>query len=128
LDGKTYEALADISVYRIAEQDIVVVERQAMWDLLQLYRQDLRLGNIKREQLPYCEHMINLCSDTIMENYPQTAMICLSRAASVLELSQSIDGFLRSKHISLVTEQNITQKEQPVKRGIFGLGKKKEAT
>lgn len=126
IDNNVYEAQEDMVVYRQADQDIVIVEKQAMWELLQLYRQDLRLGNIKREQLPYCEHHINLCSDLIMEGYPQAAMVCLSRAASVLELSQSIDGFLRGKHVSIVSEQSIKQTESQPKRGIFGFGKKKE--
>lgn len=98
---------------------------QSLWGLLGFYTRDMRLGNLNITQMEYCNHYINLAGDCLQENLVRPFIISLSRAASVLELSQSKGGFLR-KRLSTLTSESFHEEREPTKRNFFGKTKKKE--
>lgn len=111
----------------IATQDIVVYEKKIMWDLLSFYTQDIRLGQLTKDQETYVIYHLDLAGDCLHSNLTESFIIALSRAISVLETSQSRQGFLRW---ILTTLRKLTKieglQEEKKKRGLFGRTPKEE--
>lgn len=95
---------------------------QSLWGLLSFYTRDMRLSNLTEMKLDYCNHYINLAGDCLQEGLIRPFIIALSRAATILELSQSKGGFLR-KRLSTITSESFHEEREPPKRNFFG-GKK----
>jgi len=96
----------------------------SLWGLLGFYTRDMRLSNLNHEQMVYCIHYINLAGDCLQEGLVRPFIISLSRAATVLELSQSKGGFLR-KRLSTITSESYHEEREPPKRNFFGKTKDK---
>jgi len=98
---------------------------QSLWGLLGFYTRDMRLANLGEwnGEIEYCKTFLDLANDFLQCNQTEPFLICLSRVATVLELSQSKGGFLRKK-MNTFTQENIT-KDEPPKKSLFG-GRKKE--
>jgi len=96
---------------------------QSLWGLLSFYTRDMRLSNLNMDQMRYCNHFINLAGDCLQEALIRPFIISLSRAATVLELSQSKGGFLR-KRMSTLTSESFHEEKDPPKRNFFGKSKK----
>lgn len=104
----------------LVEMELLVSE-EALWSLLGFYTRDMRLGNLDRigGEMFYCSYYLDLASDYLQAGMVEPFLICLSRVATVLELSQSRGGFLRRRMNTLSTEH--TQMEiEPKKANLFG--------
>jgi len=101
----------------------VSVDSKSLWDLLSFYTRDMRLGNLSEwnGELQYCQYYLDLAHDLLESGYNEPFIICLSRVASILELSQSKRGFLRRNMNTLRTEHMQGELEPPKKR-IMGYG------
>lgn len=102
-----------------------VVTKSSLWGLLGFYTRDMRLGNLSSydNELQFCRYMIDLAGDYLQVDMYEPFIICLSRAATLLETSQSKGGFLR-KTMNTLRQESISQTLDPPKKGFFG-GKKK---
>jgi len=85
---------------------LVVTGKEALWELLGFYTKDMRLANVNDTQLEYCKYYIDLAGDALREGYISSFMTALSRAVTVLELSQSRAGFLRNR-TNTITSENV---------------------
>jgi hypothetical protein len=94
-----------------------------LWQLLGFYTRDMRLGNLNRltGEVEYCRYYLDLANDFLQFNPPfkKPFLICLSRAANVLETSQSVNGFLR-RRINTLTHENFQQNTEAPKKNFFG--------
>jgi len=108
------------------EEGKTIVTKSSLWGLLGFYTRDLRLGNLSTfdNELQTCRYMLDLAGDFLQMNFVEPFLICLSRAATILETSQSKGGFLRRQNNTL-TQQHVSQNMEPPKKGFFG-GKKQE--
>jgi hypothetical protein len=100
------------------------VTKEDMSSLLGFYTRDLRLGNLSKmgNEVDFCDYMLNLANDFLKEGFIDPFLICLSRVASRLELSQSRGGFLRKRHGTFSTE-TVTDTREPAKRTLMGTKK-----
>lgn len=103
-----------------------VITKASLWGLLGFYTRDMRLGNLSAatNELQYCRYMIDLAGDYLQVDMIDPFLICLSRAATLLETSQSKGGFLR-KTMNTLRQESVNQNLEPPKKGFFG-GKKQE--
>lgn len=98
---------------------------ESLWGLLSFYTRDFRLANLSTlyGETKYCQYMIDLAADCLREGYISSFLTALSRAVTVLELSQSKGGFLRKRQ-GTFTAENVSRSDDPPKKGLFG--KKKQ--
>lgn len=104
-----------------------ILKRESLWAIHNYYTRDLRLGNLNRsdpQEFKYCVYYLDLAGDFLKTEFPEPFMICISRVATILELSQSRGGFLRKEQNTLRQD---TRNEilEPSKKSLFG-GKKQE--
>lgn len=99
-----------------------VVEKVTAWGRLGAFTRDYRFGNLNQDQVNFCVYHSDLAYDMLQMGFAEASVMCTERAASTLELSQSLRGFLRIKQNTLRTEK-IEQNIEPPKKGLFG-GKK----
>lgn len=97
------------------------VQKEKLWGLLGFYTRDMRLGNLSEwnNELQTCRYMIDLANDFLSCDMIEPFLISLSRAATILETSQSKQGFLRTKTNTL-RHENINQTLEPPKKALFG--------
>jgi hypothetical protein len=102
------------------------ITKEPLWGLLGFYTRDMRLGNLSEwnNELETCRYMIDLAGDLLSSDMIEPFLISLSRAATILETSQSKHGFLRIKANTL-RHENINQNLEPPKKQLWG-GKKNE--
>jgi hypothetical protein len=97
-----------------------IYRKDNLWALLNFYTRDVRLANLsKLDELPYVKYYLDLAGDMLQSDMIRPFLICLSRAATVLELSQSKNGFLRRRMNTFTQEQFKTEMEPPKKK-LFG--------
>lgn len=103
------------------QQGRPVVDKASLWGLLGFYTRDMRLGNLSTydNELQYCRYMIDLAGDFLQVDMYEPFIICLSRAATLLETSQSKGGFLR-KTMNTLRQESVNQTLEPPKKGFFG--------
>lgn len=108
------------------EQGKKEVTIESLWGLLGFYTRDMRLANLSsfNGELEYCQYHLDLANDFLQAQQVESFVICLSRVATMLELSQSKGGFLRRK-MNTFTQEHYTGEMEPPKKSLFG-GKKKE--
>ena len=92
--------------------------KEKLWATLGFYTKDMRLSNLDTAQFRYCVHYTDLAADCLRVDMIEPFLVCLSRTATVLELSQSRGGFLRNRQNTLTTEQRLSSLE-PNKRSLF---------
>jgi hypothetical protein len=107
-------------------QELIVTEEN-LWSLLGFYTRDLRLGNLDRfgGETFYCQYYLDLANDYLQAGYVEPFLICLSRVATVLELSQSRGGFLR-RRMNTLSQEHIAIDTEPKKANLFGKSRGKE--
>ena len=100
-------------------------ERAAAWELLAFYTRDLRLANLNSllGEVQYCQHYIDLAGDLLRDGYMEAFATSLARAATLLELSQSKNGFLRRRQNTL-TMESLQGDIEPKKKSLLFGGKK----
>ena len=99
----------------------LVVDEESLWSMLGFYTRDMRLGNLSSwsGEFEYCEYYLNLGADCLSAGFTEPFIICLSRVATKLELSQSKGGFLR-KRLNTLTNESVKRDDEPAKKGLFG--------
>jgi len=100
-----------------------------LWASMELFTQDLRLGNLNKDERYYVKYHLDLCLDTLTvmpESFHKPALIMLARATSELESSSSKTGFLRRLFNTFFHSTSVKE-DAPTKRGLFGLGKKNKS-
>lgn len=104
----------------LPETDLEVSE-EGLWSLLGFYTRDMRLGNLDRfsGEPQYCAYYLDLANDYLQAGMVEPFLICLSRVATVLELSQSRGGFLR-RRMNTLSQEHITVENEPKKANLFG--------
>lgn len=97
------------------------ITKQSLWGLYGMYTRDMRLANLSEwnNELQTCRYMIDLAHDLLLNDYPRGFMVALSRAVTIMETSQSKDGFLRRK-MNTLTNEHINQNLEPPKKSFFG--------
>ena len=111
------------ALYQDADTKEIFADKQSLWGTLSFYTQDLRLANLSPKQFNYCVSYLDLAGDLLRVDMIEPFLICLSRVATILELSQSQAGFLRNRLNTLTTE-NVQRIFEPPKRSIL-TGKEK---
>lgn len=106
------------------EEGNASIRKSSLWGLLGFYTRDMRLGNLSKfdNELYTCRYMIDLANDLLSVDMIEPFLISLSRAATILETSQSKGGFLRGM-MNTLRQEHIKQEIEPQKKGFFG-GKK----
>lgn len=101
------------------------VSIESLWGLLGFYTRDMRLANLSvlNGELAYCQYYLDLANDFLQASMVEPFVICLSRVATILELSQSKGGFLRRK-MNTFTQESISGEMEPPKKNLFGARKK----
>lgn len=89
-----------------------------LWELMGMYTRDMRLANISTTELIYCAYHIDLAQDLLTCGYPRASMKALSLSATVLELSQSKNGFLRN--LFKTQKKEFKEEKQRVKTNMLG--------
>ena len=98
--------------------EVIKTTQEKLWEQLQFFTRDLRLGNLTSSEIRTCEYYLNLAADLLKEHYLDAFIISLSRVASLIELSQSRGGFLR-KRLGTFTKENKESFDMPRKNGLF---------
>jgi len=96
-----------INVKSVSKDDdgVVTVDYDSLWSMLGFYTRDLRLSNLDSFSYRACEHYLNLANDLLNSDDIGNFLICLSRVATIIEISQSKGGFLR-KQMNTLTQKN----------------------
>jgi len=100
-----------------------VVSKEGLWGLLGFYTRDMRLANLNFLELVYCQYYLDLANDLLQVNFAKAFLISLSRVATILELSQSKNGFLR-RRMHTFTSESFNENIEPQKKNLFGFGQK----
>jgi len=81
----------------------------------------MRLGNLSSfdNELQTCRYFIDLANDLLNVDMIEPFLIALSRAATILETSQSKSGFLR-KAMNTLRQESSHQNLEPPKKKFFG--------
>lgn len=103
------------------EEGKKIITKSSLWGLLGFYTRDMRLGFLSTfdNELQTCRYMLDLAADFLNSDYIEPFIICLSRAATILETSQSKSGFLR-KQMNTLRQEYLNQNVEPPKKGFFG--------
>lgn len=103
------------------------VTQESMWGLLGFYTRDMRLANLSdkvyNNEIIYCQYYLDLAGDFLQANMIKPFLISLQRVATILELSQSKNGFLR-RRMNTITQESHYREEEPPKKSLFGVGNK----
>lgn len=110
--------------YVVSKDGKKYLKKEGMWELLGFYTRDLRLANLSHVigEVTYCQYFLDLANDFLRADFTEPFLICLSRVATVLELSQSKGGFLR-RRMNTLTQENFRQEIEPKKKNFFGMNK-----
>lgn len=95
------------------------VFKKNLWGRLNFYRRDMRLANLDKEEIFYVQYYLDLAGDFLASDMIEPFLICLSRGATVLELSQSKKGFLR-RRMNTFTKENFNQELGPPQKKLLG--------
>lgn len=121
------ELLAYLNKYYVSknEQGKEVITIQSLWSMLSFYTRDVRLGNLSYAwgEIQYCQYYLDLAHDLLNAGMIQAFMTALSKAVTVLEISQSKSGFLR-RRMHTITQESSHQELEPPKKSLFGKQKK----
>jgi hypothetical protein len=109
-----------IFINGVPQTDLEVTD-EGLWGLLGFYTRDMRLGNLNKfdGEVFYCTYYLDLAGDYLQAGMVEPFLICLSRVASVLEISQSRGGFLR-KRMNTLSQEHISIESEPKKANLFG--------
>lgn len=97
-----------------------------LWEMLGFYTRDMRLANLSvwDGELNYVGYYLDLAGDFLEAGMIRPFIICLSRSATRLELSQSKGGFLR-RRMNTFSQESLSGEIEPPKKSLFGGGKKR---
>lgn len=121
----TAKAVREAHYQDLNGEKVLVIDKQPLWGLLQYYTRDLRLGNLSAfpgGELAYCQTWLDIAGDLLKCEHPESFLAALSRVITVVELSQSKNGFFRRRG-GTITSEHIGEKPSDKKL----TGGKKEA-
>jgi hypothetical protein len=97
---------------------------ESLWELLSFYTRDVRLGNLNPMdgELQAVRNHLKIAGFYLFSDMIGPFHIRLSKAISILETSQSKNGFFR-KLLNTLRHENFNQNLEPPRRGFFGGGK-----
>ena len=103
------------------------ITKENLWGLLGFFTRDMRLANLSviNGEMNYCQYYLDLANDFLQAEMIEPFLICLSRVATVLELSQSKGGFLR-RRMNTFTSEHFQSELEPVKKSLFGSKSKQQ--
>lgn len=122
-----YEFKEKLSQYYVTEEDGErQIHKKTMWDMLSYFTRDLRLANLSPlGEYQEAQHFLLLSGDLLQYDLPRAFLCSLTRVATVCELSQSKNGFVRRK-LNTFTHEQIQRQDEPPKKSLFGGQKKQE--
>lgn len=105
----------------VQEDGKAVINTRELWGLLGYYTRDLRLANLStaRGEMFYAQYYLDLAGDMLQASMVEPFLICLSRVATLVELSQSKGGFLR-KRMNTFTAEHYRNDLEPKKKSLMG--------
>jgi len=98
--------------------EVIKTTQEKLWEQLQFFTRDLRLGNLGSIEIKTCNYYLDLANDLLKEHYLDAFIISISRVAAIIELSQSKGGFLR-KRLNTFTKESKESFDMPKKNGLF---------
>lgn len=122
---KEYAVINEKGQLLTDEKGRPVFDKRSLWGMMGYYTRDLRLANLdpRNNEILYAQYYLDLAGDCLKEGYTEAFLVCLSRVATLLELSQSKNGFLRKQTNTFRTESS-QELLDPPKKGLFGVKKK----
>jgi len=106
-----------------------VIDTEPLWGLLAMYTRDLRLGNLSawNGEIEVCNFWLVMAGDLLRDELIEAFFSAMSRVISMLEISQSKNGFLRKRHGTITQEKTGGSSDgiNPARRGLMG-GKKQK--
>lgn len=107
-----------------AVQKAFFIKEEGLWSMLGFYTRDMRLGNLGtwNGELATATYYLNLANDFLHSKMIEPFLICLSRVATILELSQSKGGFFR-RRVNTLTQEHFNVDMEPKKKTLFGKSK-----
>lgn len=99
---------------------------ESLWGLLGYYSRDMRMANLSKNnnEFGYCQYYLDLAGDCLREGYLESFLTALSRVITVLELSQSKEGFFRKMSNTFRSEQTLETTEH--KKSLMNWGKREQ--
>lgn len=109
------------------------ITTSSMWSNMGFFTRDFRLGNLSTggrlgtedNEIKYCQYFTDLAYDLIDEGFTEPFLICLSRPATLIELSHSKGGFFR-KILNTIRQETTHQELEPPKKSLFGISGRKD--
>jgi len=100
-----------------------VTVKKDLLKLLDIFKKDIRLGNLKRKwgELDLVRYDLSLAKDCLDHGFVESAVVIMGDVAAMIDSSQSDNGFLRTA-LGTFTHHKI-EETRDEKRGLFG-GKK----
>lgn len=119
------QKLAQVGVGYDEKGNPVVEDKGSLWGILGYYTRDIRLGNLDKfaGEYNYVKYYLDLAGDLLQADLIKSFLIALSRAATVIEISQSKGGFLRRRMNTMTSENNYSGLD-PKKSNLFSKNKK----
>jgi len=98
----------------------VYIDKGSMWGILGYFTKDIRLGNLDKfsGEYAYVKYYLDLAGDLLQADMIKAFLIALSRSATVIEISQSKNGFLRRRSTT-ITSENKYEGLDPKKHNVF---------
>jgi hypothetical protein len=102
-----------------------VVKASSLWGLLSYYTRDIRLGNLSvwDGELRLCRYELDLAGQLLYAGMIEPFLVALSKAITIIETSQSKNGFLR-RAMNTLRQEHFTQTAEVQKKSFFGGNKK----
>lgn len=109
------------------DEELEEVRSEDYWGRLGFFTRDFRLGNLSHKlgQVDLVRDDTRLAKDLIFFKFKSSGAVVVGDVAAELEISQSINGFVRKISNSFTTRRSSEYKEVP-RRSLFGLGAKKQ--
>lgn len=91
-----------------------------LWGIHAMYTKDIRLGNLTSTECKEVVVWLNLAHDFLQLEYVKSFTCAMSRAISIIEVSQSRAGFVRRRANTFTKEDIKTERTEKIRRGIMG--------
>lgn len=79
----------------VLEEDTLIPTDQFLWNELGMFTTDFRLGKLDKKDYKEAKYWAKLAFDCLHLRMYRAFTVAMSRLATLLELSQSVDGYLR---------------------------------
>lgn len=87
---------------------------ESLLNIYEMFTQDIRLGNMDKEEIEWCRLHIDLAHDLLQCGYNESSLVVLERGISVIETSHSKKGWLRELQ-GTITNRQYNEYREPTK-------------